>query len=245
MQISAKEISDAKALCTATELRLIESSHGTVLEKTDATRLKKKIVLARELRDKWRDLFEKQRREVQQAIGSRVNEKNQRSEEKSQLFASALARFEQQLTQASANPPVTTKASASSKPAKAQRVQSHRVNRARTKEQLNELKISKGVKKPVTPPASTPVPETAAPVVAKTLASKPSKLPLKKVAKKKSVAAKLTASSTRTKGSIPSATSAKSAAKKSRLKTSGKESRLRGHVSAAGKRSQAKRDGKR
>lgn len=274
MRIPAKELSTARAVCTATELALIESSHGPSLEKADTTRLKKKITVARELRDKWRDLFERQRREVQQAQGSRVNEKNQRSEEKSELFAKALARFEEQLVKREAAPASASakKSSSRSTPVKAQRVRAHRADRSRTKEELNELVVPKAMTKsavkpvPVAPakkaaarvkvaapakaaaPAKVAVPAKAAAKIAapaKAAAAAKTRLPMKKVVKKSAAESRSVAAKTKLpKSSLAATATAKSAAKTTRLKVSGKDSRVQGHVSAAGKRSQARRDGK-
>ena len=66
MRIPNKELSNARAWCTPTELRLIESSHGQALANANEAGLKKNISRARVLRDKWRDLFRRQRRQVQQ-----------------------------------------------------------------------------------------------------------------------------------------------------------------------------------
>ena len=79
MTITKDELATAQSLCTVTELRLINSSHGPALEKLDQTGLKKKIILAREQRDKWKDLFTRQRREVQKKEAARVNDKNERT----------------------------------------------------------------------------------------------------------------------------------------------------------------------
>ena len=260
MRITAKELSTARAVCTATELALIESSHGPSLDKADVARLKKKITLSRELRDKWRDQFEKQRRDVQQSQGSRVNDKNQRSEEKSNLFANALARFEEQLVKREAAPTsaAAKKSPARATPVKADRVRSHRADRARTKEALNELIVPKvprkaaAATKPVAAKAMAPTkvaaPAKAAAAVkkaapAKAAAPVKTKLPLKKTAKKAAVLSRKPATTTKMPKSSQAVT-AKSAATSTRLKVSGKDSRVRGHVSAAGKRSQARRDGK-
>ena len=245
MRIPAKELSTARVICTATELKLIESSHGLSLEKLDAARLKKKVTLARELRDKWRDVFEKQRREVQQAQKARVSDKNQRSEEKSGLFSNALARFEEQLAKLEAAPatPVKKSSAARATPIKAKRVRGHRATRAHTKKQLKEMDVSPGRPKPPTAAAPAPVAATPASPTVKTVKRAASKLPVKKVVSKKAPKGTLSAKSKGVK-SRSASSSAQAAAKKTRIKVSGKDSRVRGHVSAAGKRSQARRDGK-
>ena len=254
MRIPAKELSDAKSLCTVTELRLIESSHGPTLEKADQTRLKKKIALAREQRDKWRDLFTRQRRDVQQEQASRDNQSNKRSERKSELFANALTRFEAQLAKVMEAPPVAPAAKATSRPVtpKADRVRAQRVARATTKLKLKELELPTATKKvspptvdkPVDPVVVTPTPPTKATTKTK------SKSPTKKATKKVS-AKKVAGSPSRLAKAKPAASKvaqtkgAAAAAKSTRIKVSGKDSRVRGHVSASGKRSQARRDSKR
>ncbi|MEI8022447.1 MAG: hypothetical protein WCH39_29830, partial [Schlesneria sp.] len=75
-------------------------------------------------------------------------------------------------------------------------------------------------------------------------------LPKKAVKAKKAVKKPVGAPSTlaKTKGPKSAAAPTKSAsvaAKQTRIKMSGKDSRVRGHVSASGKRNQARRDGKR
>jgi hypothetical protein len=240
MQLSEKELADAKALCSVTEFRLIQSSHGQSLEKSDLAQLKKKVVLARELRDKWRDLYEQQRREVQQGQGMRVNELNQRSEEKISIFANALARFEERLQKAQSEP--AKKTPVRKVPTKTQRTQGHRVSRARVREELKEVQVAKSNTKPAAPKA-TPAPAPVAAVKPKAVVK--TKLPMKKTAKKATAKAKRPAASKSAKAAVRSTAAAKSAAKSTRLKVSGKESRVKGHVSAAGKRNQARRDSKR
>jgi hypothetical protein len=251
MPITKEELATAQSLCTVTELRLINSSHGPALEKYDVAGLKKKIVLAREQRDKWKDLFTRQRRDVQKKEAARVNDKNERTLEKSQLFANALARFEEQLKKVVANPPtkVAAKKSVSAAPTKAQRVRTQRVVRARTKEQLKDLlpetpKKEVVVKKVATPEPVVPAKMTApVPVKAKAVAKKVVKT--KKAVKKPVGAPSTLAKGKGTKKAAVPTKSANIAAKQTRLKMSGKDTRVRGHVSAAGKRNQARRDTKR
>ena len=249
MRIPAKELSDAKSLCTVTELRLIESSHGPTLEKADQTRLKKKIALAREQRDKWRDLFTRQRRDVQKEQASRDNQSNKRSERKSELFANALARFEAQLAKVIESPPATPASKAASRPVtpKADRVRAQRVVRATTKLKLKELELPTATKK-VSPPTVvkpvdavvlTPTPPVKA--TTKTTSKKPTKKASKKVAGSPSRLAKAKPPASK----VARTKSAVVAAKSTRIKVSGKDSRVRGHVSASGKRTQARRDSKR
>lgn len=248
MRIPAKELTDAKSLCTVTELRLIESSHGPTLEKADETRLKKKINLARELRDKWRDLFTRQRRDVQQEQGTRVNQNNKRSERKSELFANALSRFEAQLAKV-LEAPVAPVAKPASRPAppKVDRVRAQRVARATTKLKLKEMALPVATKK-VSPSAATKSAAPAAVTQSEAAKTTTAPTPKKKVSKKAIGGPSLTAKAkrvskvaqtkvARTKGAV-------AAAKSTRIKVSGKDSRVQGHISSRGKRSQARRDSK-
>jgi hypothetical protein len=97
------DLSRARELCTAAELRFVESSRGRALAKATEAQLKKKIALARDLRDKWRDAFTRQRRRVKRE-GFSTTKGNVRSQQKSELFAEVLARFEAQLKKVAAPP---------------------------------------------------------------------------------------------------------------------------------------------
>src|SRR5690606_36367487 len=91
--MSRINVSKARELCTAAELRLVEASAPKSLAKLDEAELKKNVERARKLRDKWRDQATRQRREVQQAQAARTTDKTARSQEKTQLFAEVLTRF--------------------------------------------------------------------------------------------------------------------------------------------------------
>lgn len=242
MHLSEKELAEARAICTKAEMQLLQSSHGPLLEQADQARLKKKVTLARELRDKWRDQFESQRRGSQQSTGMRVNEQNQRSEEKVQIFAGALARFEEQLAKVVANP-TAKKGVARSKPIKAQRVRSHRASRSEARGALKELKAEvTAAAKPAAKKSAAPSAATSTPAAASVKAAATKKKAVaKKAVKKAAVKGRVVATR---KSSAPSTPVAKAAAKKNRLKVSGKTTRVPAHTSAAGKRNQARRDAK-
>jgi hypothetical protein len=91
------EISKAREICTAAELRLVESCRGRALAKAGEAQLKEKIARARDLRDKWADAFTRQRRQDKQEQGFPANKGDVRSREKSELFAEVLALVEAQL----------------------------------------------------------------------------------------------------------------------------------------------------
>jgi hypothetical protein len=96
------EMSKARRLCTAAELRFVESCGRRALAKATEAQLKDKIALARDLHDKWWDAFTRQRRQVKQDQGFPANKGNVRSRQKSELFAEVLARLEAQLKKVAA-----------------------------------------------------------------------------------------------------------------------------------------------
>jgi hypothetical protein len=137
-----------RELLTAAELRLIESSRGQALVEATQAQLKKKITLARKLRDKWREVFDKQRRKVQWKQGGRTSADNVRSRQKSAQFAKALAQFEARLEELAASPAlnVSTKRSAGKELSKRKRVQGHRLIRSFTRDQLRKQRDALEVK---------------------------------------------------------------------------------------------------
>ena len=91
------DLSEARELCTPAELRFVESCRGRALAKATEAELKEKIAQARDLRDKWRGAFTRQRRQVKQEQGFPASRGNVRSQQKSELFAEVFARVEAQL----------------------------------------------------------------------------------------------------------------------------------------------------
>ena len=239
------KLSRARELCTAAELRLVESSRRHALAELTAAQLKKKIAQARKLRDKWRDVSTRQRRLVQREQGTRVTEKDSRSQQKSQLFVELLARFEARLERLAASPAddVLPKRSASSRPSKRQRVRGHRRARSLTRHQLAERRAaleSHGAQPEQSPQA---VVSEAAPGQA-TEAASPAHQTKRKAAKKSTWPAQAVLTRTHIGPDHYGQQGAAAAAKHARIKVSGLDTRMRGHVSARGKRSQASRDAK-
>ena len=241
-------VADAKRMCTKSELGVVMGSRPDAIEKLSAAQLKKNVASARRLRDKWQDLATEQRRETQQAQQSRVTDKNARSGEKAALFAHVLKRYEDQLKQAEA---AGGGGATLPKPAKKKaRVAGHRIKRAVVRDELKDVrselnaaskakvKKKKAAKKKAAAPTAAPKKKVAKKKVAKKKAVK------KKVAKK--AAKKKPAFGVGSLGLVSAEParqlSAQTAAKKSRLKASGKISRVQGHVQARGGRKQAKRD---
>lgn len=243
-------VADAKRMCTKSELGVVMGSRPESIEKLSADQLKKNVASARRLRDKWRDLATEQRRETQQAQKSRVTDKNARSGEKAALFAHVLKRYEDQLKQAEAAGGADGKTLAKA-PKKKVRAAGHRIKRAVVRDELKSVrselnatgkgKVKKkkaAKKKPAATPAATaPKKKT---VTKKIVKKKVAKKAVKKAAKKKLA---FGVGSLGLVNADPGRQlSAETAAKKSRLKASGKISRVQGHVQARGGRKQAKRD---
>lgn len=243
-------VADAKRMCTKSELGVVMGSRPEAIEKLSADQLKKNVASARRLRDKWRDLVTEQRRETQQAQKSRVTDKNARSGEKAALFAHVLKRYENQLKQveASGSSAGVTRAKA---PKKKVRAAGHRIKRAVVRDELKAVRSelnaagkAKVKKKKAAKKKPAAAPKKAAPkkkvVARKVVKKKVAKKAVKKAAKKKP------AFGVGSLGLVSAAParqlSAETAAKKSRLKASGKTSRIQGHVQARGSRKQAKRD---
>jgi hypothetical protein len=245
--MSSLTLADAKQLCTANELRLVTSSMGNRLESFDSAGLKKNIVEARKLRDKWRDQATTQRRETQRAQGSRTSDKNARSDQKAQLFDEALTRFTDRLALVEASPELAGTPPKTVKPAptKRQRSQEHRESRADVRDALREKKQMLNESK-ATPAAAKKAPKKTAKKPAPNAAESAQAAPKKKKAARKTAPPKQPITSIKPSSAPPVSPkqnrSAKTAAKQARLQKSGVTSRTRGHVSAQTRKNQSKRD---
>ncbi len=90
----------ARKLATQAEWTLVEASFGPALKQITEGRLKQKIVRARKLQDKYRDLSRRQRGEARgkrRAKSTRPAAGNANTVLKQEMFAEALQRFEEQL----------------------------------------------------------------------------------------------------------------------------------------------------
>ena len=81
----AISMSQAKSLCNASELALVAASSRSQLSSLTASQLRQKVTRARNLRDKWRDQFERQRRAAQSKQAARQTSASARSAKKAQL----------------------------------------------------------------------------------------------------------------------------------------------------------------
>lgn len=90
-----------RALLTATELALIESSESSRISAYSPAQLNDRIARARRFWDKYRDLARQQQRRTKKSRqrGHPQPSSNVRTERKAQVFAGALERFEQCLAQ--------------------------------------------------------------------------------------------------------------------------------------------------
>jgi hypothetical protein len=88
----------ARALCTAAEFELVVASGGEAIQALSEVRLKQKIVRARALRDKNRDLLRRQRLAARRPGAKPAPDgANARTEAKAALFEQTLARFVERL----------------------------------------------------------------------------------------------------------------------------------------------------
>lgn len=186
----------AESWLTAAERKLLDGTLGRSLAAATSKQLQATMAKARTLRDKWRDLFNRQMKASKR--GGRGGEQvNSRSLDKADLFAAAVRRIEARLAElAGALAPSAAEPAASTRPAKA-------------------------------PPK---------PVVTK---------PVKSKKARQAGALKAVAAGGSAVGYDPrKQRSAKASATATRIKLDGLSTRRRGHTLAAGKRKQARRDGR-
>lgn len=115
----------ARKLCTAQEWTLVASSRGEALKALPPYRLKTKVTRARALQDKYRALERRQAGEARgkrSARSTRPAEGNANTALKTQIFAEALGRYQDQLAkvqQAAARKPAGKAKASRAKAAKA------------------------------------------------------------------------------------------------------------------------------
>lgn len=205
-----------RSLCTAAEFSLAQKSLAPDLGKLSAADLVKNIKRARALRDKNRDLYKRQTRAAGKGTGQ-----NLRTSEKAQAFDQVLKAFEDQLAQLKQASPVSSKKTAAKKTA------------------AKKTAAKKPAKKP-----------TAQARVAAKSARK--KARAEKVKAKKSTALTSKKALAAAEKKSPAATvrwggfaskAAQDAGKRAQLQQS-RSKPILGHIKSAGKRAQAKRDGR-
>lgn len=93
-------LNQARKLLTTAELAVFNSSRPQPLRELSAARLRSKVTRTRSLRDKYRDLYQRQTvatREGPAARRSPVGADNARTQQKADLFTEVLARYEARL----------------------------------------------------------------------------------------------------------------------------------------------------
>lgn len=104
----AVSMQTARTLCTKAELDLVLASSSSAISKLSAAQLRAKRERTRKLRDKFRDLGDKQRREIRGKNTNRTAkpaQDNRATRTKQQLFSETLERFEQALASVEATAP--------------------------------------------------------------------------------------------------------------------------------------------
>ncbi len=92
----------AQKLLTAAELAIFDAGRTTEVRKLGKPELRSKLERSRKLRDKYRDLYRRQRLAIRDASGSKAGtggNANLRTREKEEIFAESVTRFEARLAQ--------------------------------------------------------------------------------------------------------------------------------------------------
>jgi hypothetical protein len=236
-------MSEVKAVCTANEVALVQASRNPLRDRLTLTEAKRHVVRARKLFDKWQDQSRAQSRVKSRKIGH--GEVESRSTLKTEIFGDALRAFEARVSKLEAAGAKPT-GGRSKNPPKADRARTHRATRAEVRADLAEAQLiankpagkPKPARKPkpvakveappapvATPPAAEPPPQ--APAAGKTTKSRKALVPRPKNTPVVNAKRQL---------------KAQAAAKQSRIARSGATTRVYGHISSRGKRSQGRRD---
>lgn len=141
----------AKALCSASELELVQASTRREIGSLSAAKLRQAETRARKLRDKWRDQVASQRRASKSKAGARDTAENKRSAEKAELFDEVLGRFTAQLAKVEAKGEVVGPMGRR-RSTRTARARTHRAARAEVRSELAETTRSlKSKRKKVVP----------------------------------------------------------------------------------------------
>jgi hypothetical protein len=123
------------SLCTAPESALVRASRRPELNQLTVSQLKKLVVRARKLFDKWQEQGRTQARAKSQQLGAGTIA--ERTELKTQIFADAVKSFEVRLAQLEAD---ASAAAAKPKPKAKKKAGTHRAERANVRKSLADLK---------------------------------------------------------------------------------------------------------
>ncbi|TVQ76283.1 MAG: hypothetical protein EA380_09020 [Phycisphaeraceae bacterium] len=227
MAISLRQ---ARPYLSSSEAELVHWSTSKRVEALTPARLRQKLDRARKLRDKYRGLGDRQRREArgkQSPRGQRGAEGNSATRMKQELFSETAERFEKALE--AAGTPLKQR------PKKTERKAAKKVSK---KAGVTKKAASKKVsKKAGTPAAATQKKSASKKVSKKKTASKTT--PRKKLAAKKVVAKAQARKKANRRSALSEATEGK---RKQTAMLKAGQVRFQGHVSSRGRRNQAKRD---
>lgn len=103
IHLPADVVKRAKDLLTGAEKKFFDSSFGTSLAKATQAQVQSAIKQTRILRNKWRDLYQEQTRAAKRggkvAAGAGAGAGNARTQDKHEIFAAAVERFEKRLAE--------------------------------------------------------------------------------------------------------------------------------------------------
>jgi hypothetical protein len=262
--------SKVRAICTASEAELVRASRKSELDQLNHAEVEKLLGQARKLFRKWRDLGRGQARARSQKVG--FGEKAANTKLKVELFGDTVKRLEVQLAKldkaaAGAKPASLTKKDRSAEHRATRAAVRKGMTAAgdlenETKFKKRKLIANTAAKAPAAKPvAAKPAPSKATapqPAVAKspkkavaaskrTIAFKPSAVELVESRSLTNVATLIPQKKLPSKVSLLNPAKQRraiTAAKQSRVIRSGKTTRTMAHISARGKRNQARRDAK-
>jgi hypothetical protein len=238
-----------KALCSSTEAELVRNSRPPQIKSLSLAEVKAAKARARKLADKWQGQLHKQARAKKGAKGVSASDAN--TQLKAEIFREALNAYEARQAELEAKGAKPT--SSKKTPTKKARAASHRGARAAIRDELALVgdvlnRGAKMVKNTVLNAAASmshrnanPGPTAGAPASAAEAATSEQVKKAAKPAKKVKKAAP-PAKAGLAKPSKAKQVKVTAKAKQTRLATSGKTTRMMGHVSARGKRTQARRD---
>ena len=246
----------AQTLCNRTEFQLFESSLKGAIEKLPQARVQEGIQRARTLRQKYRDLHQRQRLATRDRTGSKKGAKpatNERTEQKIKLFAEVLERFELRLKTLKLAAKATATQKAGTQKVGTQKAATKKVGtrKALTQKTAAQTTVAKKTVAKKTAAKKTVAKKTA---TQKTPAKKAGtrKTAIKKTAVRKTTSKKVGASKAAAKKGTPQGSAAMAPGLMSeQASVSGERQRqqntrgkaVKGHQRASTQRTQAKRDG--
>lgn len=247
-------MSRVKTLCSEAEMAVVQASRRPRIGELTLPQAKSFAQRAKKLQDKWRDQSRSQSRAKARQVG--VADTATNSHEKAQIFQEATASLDAKVNQLSAKG--SDRASKAAKaPAKKDRALKHRATRATMRAKLAEKELVLNTEKKGKQPAklkpaakSKSVAAKASQKLSSTKGTTPAAVPntsapsKAKPATRARRAAKPAPSGIQKKlaDSQVHQQAATVAAKQRRVAQSGLTSRVRGHVTARGRRAQGRRD---